>query len=142
MKKIIIALVILLAVFLGGCASNELQDVNYEVYSEGNVVITTENESYSKNAKEIKYSIKNIGSEESFVNSDPYCFELHMLKDGEWKRVVTKTEHFWTEVALVMPAGHIEERKISLDEFYDLPLESGEYRIVVEQLASNTFEIK
>lgn len=142
MKKLV-ALVLLLVLFVSGCGgNNELFDVNHEVYSKGNIEITTEKQNYSKKDKEIKYSIKNIGSEENFVNSDDNCFELHILKDGEWKRVGTKEEHCWTEVALVMPAGHVEERKISLDVFYNLPLESGEYRIVVEQQASNTFEIK
>lgn len=144
MKKIVTLVIVLIAFLVTGCgeSNNQLFDIEHEIYPSPNLEIVTEKDTYSKDTKEIKYYIKNVGEDESGINSDENCFELHFLKDGQWKRVGTKVEHYWTDVAIYFPAGHVEERKITLDEYYNLPLESGEYRIVVEQQVSNTFKIK
>ena len=105
------------------------------------VSFVTEKESYSTEDTVIKYSVTNISDDEICIAGDDNCFELHKLVDGEWKRVVTKTEHNWNEIGLVLMPNQTEKREINLTDFYDLPLEKGEYRICMEYFASNTFEI-
>ncbi len=143
MKKIFTILVLMIMFVLSACSknSNELFDIDYETYSSQTLKIVTEKEVYSVKDTEISYSITNIGHEEGFINSDSNCFVLHKLVDGEWKRVGEKTDHYWTEVALMLAPGQVETREINLEEYYFLPLEKGEYRIAIEGLASNTFKI-
>ena len=98
-------------------------------------------ESYEKDCKVIAYYITNIGFEEDFIAGDENCFVLHKLVDGEWKRVGTKTEHSWNLLALILEPHQTEERQIKLEDYFYLPLESGEYRIAVGEYLSNTFKI-
>lgn len=83
----------------------------------------------------------NISDDEAWINSDDNCWELNKLVDGKWKRVGEKIDRLWTDLAQLLPSKESEIRKINLDEYFYLPLEKGEYRIVVENIVSNTFEI-
>ena len=143
MKKLLAFLLALIFLFLTGCqATNKLHDIEYEISSSNSLEIKTEKTTYSAEDTIIRYTITNTSDNESNINSDSSCFTLHKLVDGEWKWVGTKTEHFWTEVALIMPAGATENREINLSEYYNLPLDKGTYRICVESLVSNTFEVE
>ena len=121
--------------------SNELFDIAIEPYSSDDLKIITEKDRYSLTDKVIKYSITNISSEENCIAGDDDCFTLQKLVDGKWKRVGTKKEHYWNELGLIMNSNQTEQREIDLNEYFYLPLDKGTYRITVESLVSNTFEI-
>lgn len=148
MKKICIFLFVVLLTFLSSCSNedkpdkNKLLDIDYKTSYYDALEFKTEKNVYSKDDKVIKYYVKNITEDEACINSDHCCFELQFKKDGEWKSVGTKIDHYWTEVALVLPPNQIEERKINLEEYYHLPLDEGTYRICIESVLSETFEIK
>lgn len=147
MKKLCIFLIVIVLTFLSACTAekklekNKLFDINNNSYYDS-LEFKTEKKIYSKDDKVIKYYVKNITEDESYINSDHGCFELHMLVDGEWKSVGTKIDVYWTEVALVLPPNQVEKREINLEEYYHLPLDEGTYRICIEGLLSETFEIK
>ena len=103
--------------------------------------IVIEKETYSIEDKVIKYSITNTSDFEQSIAGDDDCFSLQILVDGEWKRIGTKKEHYWNSLGLILPSGETEQREIDLDEYFNLPLEKGTYRIAVENLASNTIKI-
>ena len=144
---VFIALALLLLVACGESAEeiknvNKLYDLSYEISAYENIKITTEKEKYTADDTIIRYTITNVSEENGWINSSHDCFTLHKKVDGVWKGVGTKIEHAWTEMALCLPAGVSETREIKLDDYFYLPLEKGEYRIVVENLVSNTFEIE
>ncbi|MBQ8202830.1 MAG: hypothetical protein IJZ75_00930 [Clostridia bacterium] len=141
MKKISIVFVLMMLIILSACSKNKLFDINHETYSSDKLEFVTEKESYSSNDTVIRYSITNIGADENCIAGDDNCFELHKLVDGEWKRVGAKIDHSWTLEGLILYPNQTEVREIILEEFFHLPLEKGTYRIAVEDLVSNTFEI-
>ena len=142
MKKLLALSLAILLLFLTGCQANKLHDVEYEVSSSSSLEIKTEKEVYSKEDTVIRYSITNISDSEASINSDKACFTLHKLVGDEWKWVETKIEHYWTSLALIMPSGAYEMREINLEEYFNLPLDEGTYRICIETDVSNTFEVK
>lgn len=145
MRKIIAAVAGICSFFLllTACSQqgNGLFDISSEVFPSEDINFVTEKESYSLQDEVIRYSITNTGAEELCIAGDDNCFELHKLVDGEWKRVGEKTEHYWNSLGQVLKPGQTEEREIKLEEYYSLPLEKGEYRIVSEGLVSGVFEI-
>lgn len=120
---------------------NELFDINYEPYSLDTLKFVTEKEIYSSDDTVIRYSITNIDDEEHSIAGDDDCFSLHMMVAGEWKRVGTKIEHNWNSLGKILNPNQTEEREINLEKYFYLPLEKGTYRISVDNLVSNTFEI-
>ena len=121
--------------------TNKLFDITTEPYSLDALKNVTEKEAYSIEDKVIKYSITNTDDKEHSIAGDSDCFSLHMLVEGEWKRLGTKSEHYWNSLAQILNPNQIEQREIDLDEYFNLPLDKGTYRIAVENLVSNTFEI-
>ena len=121
--------------------TNELFDLTTEPNSSVTLKIVTEKEIYSIEDKVIKYSITNLSDFEQCIAGDDDCFSLQMLVNDEWKRVGTKKEHYWNSLGLILPSMDAEQREINLDEYFNLPLNKGTYRIAVENLVSNTFEI-
>ena len=121
--------------------TNELFDLTTEPNSSETLKIVTEKEIYSIEDKVIKYSITNLSDFEQCIAGDDDCFSLQMLVNDEWKRVGTKKEHYWNSLGLILPSMDTEQREINLDEYFNLPLKKGTYRIAVENLVSNTFEI-
>lgn len=121
--------------------TNELFDITTEPISSEALKIVIEKETYSIEDKVIKYSITNTSDFEQSIAGDDDCFSLQILVDGEWKRIGTKKEHYWNSLGLILPSGETEQREIDLDEYFNLPLEKGTYRIAVENLASNTIKI-
>ena len=141
---VILVLVLLAILFtLSACSENKnkLYDIQREIQPSAKVNCVTEKEKYSLDDTVIRYTITNISDEESRINSDDACFELQKLVDGEWKLVGEKVEHMWTDMAQLLLPNESETREIKLEDYFYLPLEKGEYRIVVENIISNTFEI-
>lgn len=121
--------------------TNKLFDITTGPYSSDTLKIVTEKETYSIEDKVIKYSITNVDDKEHSIAGDSDCFSLHILVDGEWKQVGTKSEHYWNSLAQILNPNQIVQREINLEEYFNLPLDKGTYRIAVENLVSNTFEI-
>lgn len=143
MKKLSVIFVVVMAFVLSSCSlnSNIPFDIDYKTHSPDSLKFVTEKKTYSSDDTVIRYSITNIDDKEYCIAGDDDCFELHRLVDGEWKWVGTKRDHYWNEWGLILEPNQTEEREIKLDEYYHLPLEKGKYRISVEGIVSNTFEI-
>lgn len=143
MKKISFVFVVIILVTLSACLvhKNKLYDINREMHTYEGVKCITEKEKYSSEDTVIRYTMTNITKEDAWINSDDNCWELNKLVDGKWKRVGEKTDRLWTDMAQLLPPNETEMREINLDEYFYLPLEKGEYRIVIENIVSNTFEI-
>jgi len=122
-------------------SKNGLFDINIEPYSSDAIKFVTEKKSYPSDDTVIRYSITNISDEEHGIAADDDCFSLHMLVDGEWKRVGTKIEQNYEALGQILQPDQTEERVIDLEKYFYLPLEKGTYRISVENLVSETFEI-
>lgn len=140
---LVIALLALAILFVLACSenTNELYDIEREITSVPDLKCVTEKQEYSVDDMVIRYTITNIGEQDGWVNSSDECFALHKLVDGKWKFVGEKVDHFWTEMAQQLPPKDSETREINLDKYFYLPLEKGEYRIVIENVVSNTFKI-
>ena len=143
MKKLSIIFVAIILVTLTACSANKnkLFDITREITAYDSVIILTEKENYSFEDTVIRYTITNTSDEDAWINDDDACFELHKLVDGKWKLVGTKVDHSWTEAALLLPPKESVTREIKLEDYYYLPLEEGVYRIVVENIVSDTFEV-
>lgn len=142
MKKIFFIFVVAIIVVLSSCSkNNKLFDINYEAAVSDKLLFVTENEVYKQDDMEIAYTITNICDAEWCIAGDPNCFRLEKLVNGEWKRVGRKNDEGWNYSAQILQPGETEMRKIILEEYFYLPLEKGEYRISIEDIVSNTFEI-
>ena len=143
MKKLSFVFVLIILVTLSACSvhKNKLYDIEREMHISESVKCITEKEKYSADDTVIRYTMTNISGEDTWINSDDNCFELRKLVDGKWKRVGTRLDQIWTDLAQLLPPNKTETREINLQEYFYLPLEKGEYRIVVENIVSNTFEI-
>ncbi len=143
MKKLVIIFVVMTLFTLSACSGNKnkLYDIEREMHIYESVKCVTEKEKYSAEDTVIRYTMTNISDKEAWINSDDNCFELQKQVDGKWKRVGTKVDQIWTDLAQLLPSNESETREINLQEYFYLPLEKGEYRIVVENIVSNTFEI-
>ena len=143
MKKLSVIFIAIILVMLTACSTNKnkLYDIQHQIPNYTDVTCVTEKEKYSKDDTIIRYTLTNVTDGEAWINSDDACFELQVLIDDEWKWVGTKEDHYWTELAQLLPAGESETREIKLEDYFYLPLEKGVYRIEVEGIISNTFEI-
>lgn len=71
-----------------------------------------------------------------------------MLKDGEWYTVEFNSEDYgFTDILFSLPAHEQTEEELHLENAFNLPLDEGEYRIVLEgdgnsATISNTFTVK
>ena len=140
-----ITLMLLFAIVfsLSSCSlhKNKLYDLEREIHIYESVKCVTEKDKYSAEDTVIRYTMTNISDKEAWINSDDNCFELQKQVDGKWKWVGTKVDQIWTDAAQLLPSNESETREINLQEYFYLPLEKGEYRILVENIVSNTFEI-
>lgn len=140
-----ITLMLLFAIVfsLSSCSlhKNKLYDIEREIHIYESVKCVTEKDRYSAEDTVIRYTLTNISDNEAWINSDDNCFELQKKVDGKWKWVGTKVDQIWTDAAQLLPSNESETREINLQEYFYLPLEKGEYRILVENIVSNTFEI-
>lgn len=140
----IIAILVFTILFtLSSCSihKNKLYDLEREMHIYEGVKCVTEKEKYSAEDTIIRYTMTNITNEDAWINSDDNCFELQKRVDGKWKWVGTKVDQIWTDLAQLLPPNETETREINLEEYFYLPLEKGEYRILIENIVSNTFEI-
>lgn len=138
MKRLIsFTLILLLLLALSACKPTYSTDTN--TYSDA-VEITTDKESYPTNAKEIKFTVKNVSDGE-----ECFGFKLQLLRncDGEWKKVDYNKEVAWIDLAQILEPGAECEKTMFLSEWYRLPLEKGEYKIVLSDYAvSNKFKVE
>ena len=143
MKKTLILFLCLAVLVLSACSqpANPLFDLDHTPQASDTIKIKTEKDSYPSDIDVIRYSITNFSDIEQGIAGDSTCFTLLKLEDGVWKRVGTKVEHCWNEIALILPNGATENRVINLNDYFNLPLEKGEYCIEVERNISNTFQI-
>lgn len=139
-RKLLTVLIVLIICSLCSCTSKEnlLFDLNYEVKEPKNFTIITEQTKYNHDIKTISYSILNTGSEELAIGTE---FELHYKTNDGWKWVGFKKETYFEYLAFILYPGEDKIYQRELEEYFNLPLESGEYRIVQDGYASNVFII-
>lgn len=148
MKKMLYMPTIVIIVFaiiftLSACSGqkNKLYDIQHQIPNYNDIKCATEKETYSKDVTVIRYTLTNVTEGEAWINPDKACFDLQKQVDGVWKSVGTKVDHYWTEMAMLLPPGESETREINLEGYFYLPLDEGTYRIEIEGILSNNFEI-
>lgn len=145
MQKILLLFTLIAIVLsLRGCnhqVSNKLWelDENIEYCQYPDIIFKTEKEVYSVNEKTIKYSFVYTGTEEDAVGE---YFALHIKKDGVWKAVAYNRDVAFFDMAWILEPNIPRNCEENLEEYYNLPLEPGEYRIACEELVSETFFIE
>lgn len=141
MKKLFSIFVMLLICLLCPCGAqgNKLFDLSDEVYAPKGFTFKTDKAHYDRDVKEITLCITNTGDGEMAIGES---FELHYKADGAWKKVGFKRDTAFNELAWIIPPVESHEATVKLDEYYNLPLKTGEYRIVKDGFTSNTFEVR
>ena len=139
-RKILTILIVLIICFLCSCASkdNILFDLDYETKEPKDFTFITEQTKYNHDIKTISYSISNISSEEMGIGPE---FELHYKTDDGWKVVAFKKDIYFDDFAWIIEPGEDKIYQLEFEEYYNLPLEPGEYRLVKDGYASNVFII-
>lgn len=137
-KAVCFVLAVLLCVCFAGCKKKS--------YSEDKTThnpafkIVTEKEKYGKDDEMINYTVTNISNEDITFGVG---VQLSKKIDGEWKLVDYDKEVYFIEIAMILSPGEKAEKSIDLKEYYNLPLETGEYRIVLSSVAvSNLFIVE
>ena len=140
---IIVILVFAIVFTLSACSGqkNKLHDIQHQISNYTDIKCITEKETYSKADTVIRYTLTNVTAKEAWINPDKACFDLQKQVDGVWKSVGTKVDHYWTEMAMLLPSGESETREINLEDYFYLPLDEGTYRIEIEGILSNNFEV-
>ncbi len=147
MKKIYLSILCFLLALLSSCGvlGNKLIPISYDtsvLNADSSLVCTTEFNEYTNDVKTFKYTIYNSDTAENWLSEK---IELHKYDEADkaWKFVSYSKEISFNLIARqILPQESIE-MEIQLGEYYNLPLDSGEYRLVLDEtVASNTFVIK
>lgn len=142
-KNLLPVLLVLTLLTLCSCAEkNDLLDLESDVSEPTSFSFKTEYTEYDSDVEVISYTIENISSE--MVGINPHAFSLHYKCDGEWKLVAfdVDDDFYIYDILFGVEPDKPFESEIELTEYFNLPLESGEYRIVIEGFTSNVFTIK
>lgn len=135
----------MLFVVVGCSENNKLSPIDKQYTEADTLEIKTKKTEYSKDVKVIRYIIKN--NSEFKASYGTYVY-LNMLKDGEWYTVEFNSEDYgFTDILFSLPAHEQTEEELHLENAFNLPLDEGEYRIVLEgdgnsATISNTFTVK
>ena len=104
------------------------------------LVLTTAQEEYPTDVKQIICIIENPTQNRLTYYEG---FVLYRLIDGAWESVSIKEGSMFYTMGNVVKSGLKREETLDIEKHYDLPLEPGEYRIVIDGCEkSNTFKIK
>lgn len=142
MKRISVIFLVMFLIFLSSCSkNNKFFDINYEIYPSKTLSIITDKEKYSFDDTVIRYRITNISNEEGSIPGDDRNFNLEKLVNGEWKQVCKKIDYDIYYTAQILYPNETVQREIKLEDYFYLPLEKGVYRISVDGIVSNSFEI-
>lgn len=141
MKKFLLGIATVLCIVLMFCCCNENKvfESDIELIENSDLEIVTQSSEYSKDTKKVVYTITNKADKESSCSAEG--FSLQKLEDGVWMTVGFKKTIGFNALAQVLALGEKTQREIDLNEYFHLPLEKGEYRIIVDYTASNTFLI-
>ncbi len=144
MKKLLAFLLCILLIFtLSACGSktNKLDNINESLYYEQKgITFVTEKTEYSTDVKEITYTITNISTGEQCISGDRH-FELHYKTESGWKIVCYNKDVMFKDIARVLQPNESVTQTINLEEYFYLPLQSGEYRITDSYSLSNVFTV-
>ena len=139
-RKILTILIVLIICVLCSCTSkdNKLLDLDYETKEPKDFTFITEQTKYNDDIKTISYSISNISSKEIGIGTE---FELHYKTDDGWKVVAFKKDVDFYDFAWIIKPEEDKIYQLKFEEYYNLPLKLGEYRIVKDGYTSNIFII-
>lgn len=123
------------------CATkkNDLSDSEENIAQPQNFSFKTEHTEYNNDVKIISYLITNICDEEIAFTTE--AFELQYKTEDRWKTVAFKEDTAFYELATVLKPNEISKEEIQPDKYYNLPLLSGEYRIIKDSYTSNVFKV-
>lgn len=97
------------------------------------IQMTTENEEYSGDTKEIKVIISNQSDNE--YSYEAYIFTLQKKASDNWIDVAFKGgDAIFPALAGVLKPSESAEIFIDLAQYFNLPLEAGQYRIKKDRL--------
>ena len=141
MKKLILnaAVVLCIVLIFSSCKSNKLFESDTDLTVDSDLEILTEWDKYSAETEKIIYTITNKKSGE--ISCSAEGFSLQKFENDEWKTVGFKSDIVFNELAQILKSGEKTRREIKLSEYFHLPLEKGEYRIIVDYTPSNVFVI-
>lgn len=145
-KKFSVCLIVILLLIVSGCGEkNKLSSLEKDYLKSSDLIVTTEKTEYSKEDTVIEYTISNVSPFESGYGEYVY---LNKLKDGEWYVVEFNSEDYvFCDIAWMLESQASSSRELNLANGFNLPLEDGEYRILIElgdntAAISNTFTVK
>lgn len=126
---------------LSSCVAKEnaLLDLEENIAQPQNFSFKTEHTEYNNDIKTISYIITNTCDEEIVFTTE--AFELQYKTDDGWKVVAFKEDMAFYELSTVLKPNEISTEEIQLDQYYNLPLLSGEYRIIKDSYTSNVFVV-
>lgn len=102
--------------------------------------IKTEKDAYKANVDVINYTIINNTNESTFFSDE---IKLSKCIDGEWKIVSFDKDVFVEDLAFLLRKKSTDSETFILEEYFDFPLEPGQYRLVKPGFArSNIFIIE
>lgn len=126
---------------LSSCVAkdNALLDLEENIAQPQKFSFKTEHTEYNNDVKTISYIITNNCDEEIVFTTE--AFELQYKTDDGWKVVAFKKDMAFYELSTVLKPNESSTEEIQLDQYYNLPLLSGEYRIIKDSYTSNVFEV-
>lgn len=135
------SVIVLLLFTLSSCTpkGNALLDLEDNILQPQKFSFETEYPEYSSDVKTISYIITNISDEVISVSTE--MFELQYKTDDGWKVVAFKEETGFTLLAIILKPNESTKVEIQLDQYYNLPLTSGEYRLIKNSYASTVFKV-
>lgn len=142
LKTVKVFLFVVFALFaLSSCFAKEnaLLESQENITQPQNFSFETEHSEYSNDLKTISYLITNTCDREIVFTTE--AFDLQYKTDDGWKVVAFKEDMAFYELSTVLKPNESSKEEIQLDKYYNLPLLSGEYRIIKDSYASNIFKI-
>lgn len=142
LKKVKAILFIIFALLtLSSCVAkeNDLLDSEENIAQPQNFSFKTEHTEYRNDVKTISYLIINTCDEEIVFTTE--AFELQYKTDDGWKIVAFKEDVAFYELSTVLKPNETSKEEIQLEKYYNLPLSSGEYRIIKDSYTSNVFKV-
>lgn len=126
---------------LSSCVAkdNALLDLEENIAQPQKFSFKTEHTEYNNDVKTISYIITNNCDEEIVFTTE--AFELQYKTNDGWKVVAFKKDMAFYELSTVLKPNESSTDEIQLDQYYNLPLLSGEYRIIKDSYTSNVFEV-
>lgn len=132
LKFVLMCLLCVLELSLTGCAKEPEVPVRYEesdVKVSEFITAQTEFPEYDGNVKKIKVTFTNLQNEDG--GGEGHVFNLLKQEGDKWRFISDKPGSSYPADSMLIPANGTTDKWYDLEEYYDLPLSPGVYRIRV-----------